>query len=77
MLAEFWPVGYLTSARDDWLAPAIEPKPNPATEVNVTSPNRDWDEQFSSYRGGINGTCSICMRGGLEPPSDPGLRATH
>jgi hypothetical protein len=56
---QFWPIGYLTSARRDWLAPQISPNPNPATLVDVKSPNRDWDTQFSQYRGGINGTCSI------------------
>jgi hypothetical protein len=60
---EFWPVGYMTSKPADWMPPAIPAKPNPATVVNVTSPNRDWDAYFSNYRGGINGTCAI-----YDPP---------
>ena len=65
---QFWPTGYETSKeafapKGDWLGPAIAPIPNPALEVNVSSPNRDWDAQFRAYRGGINGTCSI-----YEPP---------
>jgi len=60
---DIWPVGYLTSQGSDWLAPKISPKPNPAHVVNVSAPNRDWDDYFSHYGGGIGGTCSL-----YEPP---------
>jgi hypothetical protein len=55
---EFWPVGYLTSAKADWLAPKISPKPNPARTVSVPA-RGDYDDYFSDYGGGIGGTCSI------------------
>eukprot|EP00750_Incisomonas_marina_P033658 INCI9923.3.p1 GENE.INCI9923.3~~INCI9923.3.p1 ORF type:complete len:923 (-),score=130.23 INCI9923.3:2785-5553(-) len=63
---EFWPVGYLTSREDfepkgDWKEPTIKPSPNPATLVDVEG--RPWDDYFSRYGGGINGTCSI-----YDPP---------
>ncbi len=37
---QFWPTGYLTSKEDyqpngDWKQPSIQPKPNPATIVDV------------------------------------------
>ena len=67
---EFWPTGYLTSKsgfapKGDWLAPKIAPKPNPAAEVliNETDKSRTWDDYFSNYGGGINGTCAI-----YDPP---------
>ena len=42
---QFWPIGYLTSKEDflpkgDWKNPTIEPKPNPATIVEVSSEGR-------------------------------------
>jgi hypothetical protein len=65
---EFWPIGYTTSNENfvnknngDWLLPKILPIPNPAIPVNVTG--RPWDQYFTNYTGGINGTCSI-----YEPP---------
>lgn len=65
---DFWPVGYQTSKEKfapagDWLGPAIKPSPNPAHEVNISSPNRNWDSEFRTYRGGINGTCAL-----YDPP---------
>eukprot|EP00054_Salpingoeca_dolichothecata_P007214 m.41893 g.41893 ORF g.41893 m.41893 type:complete len:814 (+) comp16925_c0_seq2:2-2443(+) len=58
-----WPTGYLTSNKNDWLAPKISPKPNPAKLVEVRTPNRTFDSQFQFYGGGIGGTCSI-----YDPP---------
>ena len=60
---QFWPTGYLTSnprfAPDgDWLNPTIAPKPNTAIPVQVAG-RGEWESQFESYSGGINGTCSI------------------
>ena len=64
---EFWPVGYTTSKENfvnkkgDWLLPTVSPSPNSATPVNVTG--RPWDNYFTNYTGGINGTCAI-----YDPP---------
>lgn len=49
---QFWPTGWVPSTAADWLPPAIAPKPNPAQIVNVSSPNRDWDDDFPRYTGG-------------------------
>ena len=59
--SQFWPIGYLTSARGDWLEPKIKPNPNQAKLVNVTG--RTWDMYFTDYSGGINGTCAV-----YDPP---------
>ena len=60
---DIFPIGYLPSNKTDWLPPKIAPKPNPATEVVVASPNRTWDSQFNQYLGGIGGTCAV-----YDPP---------
>eukprot|EP00755_Sulcionema_specki_P009472 Sspe_Gene.43788::Locus_21396_Transcript_1_1_Confidence_1.000_Length_2624::g.43788::m.43788 len=60
---QFWPTGYLTSKRDDWLPSKIPPKPNQAKQVKVATPNREWDDYFSHYSGGIGGTCAA-----YDPP---------
>jgi hypothetical protein len=63
---QFWPVGYMTSKEafapdGDWLGPAV--RPGSELAVNVSTPNRAWDAQFQTYRGGINGSCAV-----YEPP---------
>merc|ERR1719174_1375683 len=61
MELDIFPTGYLQSAKKDWLPPKINPKPNPAQEVQVIG--REWDTEFYNYSGGIGGTCSI-----FDPP---------
>lgn len=69
---QFWPVGYLTSKesfvpKGDWLKPSIAPSPNPATVVNISSPNRAFDSQFSFYRGGIGVSVTSKCNSSLFP----------
>ena len=64
---DFWPKGYIASSSKwtddggDWTRPKIKPSPNPAFPVNITG--RPWDQYFTNYTGGINGTCAI-----YDPP---------